>query len=300
MSMARARACTSPTCSAPARITPPRWPAGRPSSTPPAAPSPAMAAPSATSTAWAATTRPSWWRKRASWAWRPSAPWPATSTPSSAWRPACCWRTDMSWNATWREAALPALAAREWDLIVVGGGIGGAGILREAARRGWRCLLLEQRDFAWGTSSRSSKMVHGGLRYLAKGQLRLARDAVRERQRLLGELPGLVEPLPFLFPHERGRFPGPRLFGGLLGLYDALAGQRRHRYHPAGELPFLAPGLTGPTLRGASHFGDAITDDARLVLRVLQEARADGGEALNGVRVVERLRERGRVVGVLA
>lgn len=206
----------------------------------------------------------------------------------------------MAWNATWREAALPELAAREWDLIVVGGGISGAGILREAARRGWRCLLLEQRDFAWGTSSRSSKMVHGGLRYLAKGQLRLARDAVRERQQLLGELPGLVEPLPFLFPHERGRFPGPRLFGGLLGLYDALAGQRRHRYHPAGELPFLAPGLTGPALRGASHFGDAITDDARLVLRVLQEARADGGEALNGVRVVERLHEQGRVVGVLA
>ena len=70
----------------------------------------------------------------------------------------------MAWNAAWRDALLPELAASEWDLIVVGGGITGAGILREAARRGWRCLLLEQRDFAWGTSSRSSKMVHGGLR----------------------------------------------------------------------------------------------------------------------------------------
>ena len=163
----------------------------------------------------------------------------------------------MAWNATWRDALLPELAASEWDLIVVGGGITGAGILREAARRGWRCLLLEQRDFAWGTSSRSSKMVHGGLRYLAKGRLGLTRDAVRERQRLLDELPGLVEPLPFLFPHYRGRFPGPRLFGGLLSVYDALAGQRQRRYHPASELAGLAPGLDDPALLGASRFGDA-------------------------------------------
>ena len=106
-----------------------------------------------------------------------------------------------NWNAAWREKALPELAAREWDLIVVGGGISGAGILREAARRGWSCLLLEQRDFAWGTSSRSSKMVHGGLRYIAKGQFGLTRDSVRERQRLLEEAPGLVDPLSFLFPH---------------------------------------------------------------------------------------------------
>ncbi|WP_313462984.1 FAD-dependent oxidoreductase, partial [Pseudomonas nitroreducens] len=106
-----------------------------------------------------------------------------------------------AWNAAWRAQALPELAARDWDLIVVGGGITGAGILREAARRGWRCLLVEQRDFAWGTSSRSSKMVHGGLRYIAKGQFGLTRDSVRERQRLLGEAPGLVDPLSFIMPH---------------------------------------------------------------------------------------------------
>jgi glycerol-3-phosphate dehydrogenase len=206
----------------------------------------------------------------------------------------------QSWNATWRETALPELAARDWDLIVVGGGITGAGILREAARRGWSCLLLEQRDFAWGTSSRSSKMVHGGLRYIAKGQLGLTRDSVRERQRLLGEAPGLVDPLPFLFPHYRGRFPGPKVFGGLLGVYDALAGQRLHRYHPLAELRYLAPGLQEKTLLGATRFTDAVTDDARLVMRVLGEARADGGEALNGVRVVELSRDNGRVVGLVA
>ncbi|MBC9251389.1 FAD-dependent oxidoreductase [Pseudomonas alcaligenes] len=206
----------------------------------------------------------------------------------------------MNWNAQWREQALPELAARDWDLIVVGGGISGAGILREAARRGWRCLLLEQRDFAWGTSSRSSKMVHGGLRYIAKGQLGLTRDSVRERQRLLAEAPGLVEPLPFLFPHYRGRFPGPRVFGGLLAVYDALAGRRNHLYYPLQQLRYLMPGIGENGLDGATGFADAVTDDARLVMRVLGEARADGGEALNGLRVVELLRDNGRVCGLLA
>ena len=204
----------------------------------------------------------------------------------------------MTWNAAWRERALPELAARDWDLIVVGVGISGAGILREAARRGWKCLLIEQRDFAWGTSSRSSKMVHGGLRYIAKGQLGLTRDSVRERQRLLSEAPGLVDPLSFLFPHYQGAFPGPRVFGGLLALYDALAGKRNHLYYPLQQLRYLTPGLREPGLQGATQFYDAVTDDARLVLRVLGEARADGGEALNGLRVVELLREGERVVGV--
>ena len=205
-----------------------------------------------------------------------------------------------NWNAAWRTQALPELAARDWDLIVVGGGISGAGILREAARRGWKCLLLEQRDFAWGTSSRSSKMVHGGLRYIAKGQFGLTRDSVRERQRLLHEAPGLVDPLSFLMPHYRGGFPGPKVFGGLLALYDALAGKRNHLFYSLQQLRYLAPGLKEDGLLGATRFFDAVTDDARLVLRVLDEARADGGEALNGMRVIELLRDNGRVVGLLA
>ena len=205
-----------------------------------------------------------------------------------------------NWNAAWREQALPELAARDWDLIVVGGGISGAGILREAARRGWKCLLLEQRDFAWGTSSRSSKMVHGGLRYIAKGQLKLTRDSVRERQRLLQEAPGLVDPLSFIMAHYRGGFPGPRVFGGLLALYDALAGKRNHLFYPLQQLRYLAPGLKEDGLLGGTRFFDAVTDDARLVQRVLGEARSEGGEALNGMRVVELLREGGQVSGLLA
>ena len=202
------------------------------------------------------------------------------------------------WNAAWRQQILPTLAEESWDLIVIGGGISGAGILREAARRGWRCLLLEQRDFAWGTSSRSSKMVHGGLRYIAKGQWRLTRDSVRERQRLLDEAPGLVEPMSFMMPHYRGGFPGPRVLGGLLSVYDALAGRRSHRFHDAQQLRYLAPGVKEKDLLGGTCFVDALTDDARLVMRVLSEARADGAVVVNGVRVEHLLRENGRVCGV--
>ncbi|ROO06830.1 FAD-dependent oxidoreductase [Pseudomonas fluorescens] len=204
----------------------------------------------------------------------------------------------QDWNAAWRQQTLPTLAEETWDLIVIGGGISGAGILREAARRGWRCLLLEQRDFAWGTSSRSSKMVHGGLRYIAKGQWRLTRDSVRERQRLLDEVPGLVEPMSFMMPHYRGGFPGPRVLGGLLSVYDALAGRRSHRFHDAQQLRYLAPGVKENDLLGGTCFVDALTDDARLVMRVLSEARAEGAVVVNGVRVEQLLRENGRVCGV--
>jgi len=183
----------------------------------------------------------------------------------------------LDWNAAWRQQVLPTLAAETWDLIVIGGGISGAGILREAARRGWRCLLLEQRDFAWGTSSRSSKMVHGGLRYIAKGQWRLTRDSVRERQRLLDEAPGLVEPMSFMMPHYRGGFPGPRVLGGLLSIYDALAGRRSHRFHDAQQLRYLAPGVKEDDLLGGTRFVDALTEHSRLVARHPGEAPAAGG-----------------------
>src|SRR3990172_8294751 len=101
------------------------------------------------------------------------------------------------WERGWRDEAWSELS-RPWDLIVIGGGITGAGILREAARAGLQALLVEAHDFASGTSSRSSKLVHGGFRYLKNGQLRLTYESVRERERLLKEGRGLVTPLGFL------------------------------------------------------------------------------------------------------
>ncbi|MGM0451253.1 MAG: glycerol-3-phosphate dehydrogenase/oxidase [Pseudomonadota bacterium] len=179
-----------------------------------------------------------------------------------------------------------ALLGRDepWDMVIIGGGITGAGILREAAREGYRALLVEQRDFAWGTSSRSSKMVHGGLRYLASGDYRLTRDAVHERERMMNEAPGLVDNLYYIMPHFNRQFPGPGLFGLLLRVYDFLAQRRTRRFFPGESVLRWVPGLRRKGLRGGTRFSDAVTDDARLVLRILQEATAAGGRALNYVR----------------
>ena len=110
-------------------------------------------------------------------------------------------------SENYRESLLQKLDGnnpREWDVIVIGGGITGAGILREAARRGCRTLLVEQKDFAWGSSSRSSKMIHGGLRYLASGNWKLTRESLIERERLLTEAPGLIERIDYYFSLTRG------------------------------------------------------------------------------------------------
>ncbi|MDD2605633.1 MAG: FAD-dependent oxidoreductase, partial [Desulfobacteraceae bacterium] len=159
-----------------------------------------------------------------------------------------------------------------WDLIVIGGGITGAAVLLEAARRGVRTLLLEGRDFAWGTSSRSSKLVHGGLRYLRQGRLALTRTAVRARETLLARVPGLVDPLPFFVPLYRGRPPGRTALRIGLNIYDLIAGRRTHRYLSRAAFIDTFPGLGTDALLGAYRFEDAQTDDARLVLRLIQAA----------------------------
>jgi glycerol-3-phosphate dehydrogenase len=189
-------------------------------------------------------------------------------------------------------------SGRTWDLIIIGGGITGAGVLREAARRGYRSLLLEQRDFCWGTSSRSSKMVHGGLRYLASGKLRLTRDALRERERLLQEAPGLVERLPYYYPLYRGHFPPRLAAAALFWLYDRLAGVDDRRYVDTPGLRRLFPDLDTSGLNGAYRYSDAVTDDARLVLRLLHESAEDGAAVRNYTRATELVRDGGRVRGV--
>ncbi len=176
------------------------------------------------------------------------------------------------------------LAATRWDAIVIGGGVTGAGILLEAARRGKKVLLAEQKDFAWGTSSRSSKMVHGGLRYIAQGELRLTRDSLRERERMLRELPDLVTRQPYVFLVLRGQFPGRWPLKAVLWLYDFLAGIEDHRWIGCGPLLERIPKLSPHRLQGAMIYTDALTEDARLVLRILHEAAAEGGRLCNYVR----------------
>lgn len=170
---------------------------------------------------------------------------------------------------------------RPLDLLIIGGGVTGAGVLLEASRRGLRAALVERGDFACGTSSRSSKLVHGGLRYLREGKLRLTRESVREREALLREAPGLVEPMPFLMPQYRGKGPGKTVMQLGLALYDALAGERHRDYLDAAQALEREPAIASEDLLGAHLFADATTDDARLVLRLLSEAQTFGGFSLN-------------------
>ena len=186
-----------------------------------------------------------------------------------------------------------------YDLLVAGGGITGAGIALEASRAGLSVLLVEQGDFASGTSSRSSKLVHGGLRYLAEGNVKLTWEAVRERDRLLAEAPGLVEPIGFLFAMHEGDHPGRALVGTGLVVYDLLARKGRHARLTREEFLLRAPHVGSPGLQGGFAYADATTDDARLVLRVLFGAVAEGAEALNYVRCEGLLREKGVVVGAV-
>jgi len=169
------------------------------------------------------------------------------------------------WPRGWR-AALPEMLQREWDVLVIGGGITGAGILLEASRRGLRALLVEQRDFAWGTSSRSSKLVHGGLRYLAQGHVRLTREAVREREALLRDAPGLVEPQRFAFPDYGASVRKRRTVLAGLALYDLFAGRRERHWIDAHDFALLAPNVARADLAGGMVYTDAKTDDARLVI----------------------------------
>jgi glycerol-3-phosphate dehydrogenase len=186
----------------------------------------------------------------------------------------------------------------EWDVIIIGGGITGAGVLREAVRMGYRALLVEQKDFSWGTSSRSSKMIHGGLRYLGTGDFKLTRDSLTERERLVVEVPGLVDPTEFFFGIRKGVFPGRWLFTILLWIYDRIAGIKSAGYCNAEQSRQRFPGLGGNDLKGACYYTDGITDDSRLVMRILQESIEHGASALNYVKVENLVIENDEVRGV--
>ncbi len=196
-------------------------------------------------------------------------------------------------------ARLPAPGSA-FDLLVVGGGVTGAGIARDAALRGLRVLLVEKDDFAAGTSSRSSRLIHGGLRYLEHGQLKLVFEASAERRRLLKLAPHLVRPLRFVWPVYAGaRVPFWKVSAGVT-LYDLLAMFRnvhRHRRLSAHRVLRKEPALAPTGLRGGVIYYDAATDDAALTLANVLDAERSGARVLNHVAVTGFVIERGLVVG---
>jgi glycerol-3-phosphate dehydrogenase len=189
----------------------------------------------------------------------------------------------------WRDNAWSRLAEGPFDVLVIGGGITGVGIARRAAQAGLRTALLEKGDLAAGTSAWSSKLVHGGLRYLAHLQVGVVRQSVHGREALLRAAPGLVEELGFLMPVARGSSPGPAAMAGGLAAYDLLARRRTHRRLRRGELELLAPRVRSTDLAAAFRYGDAWTDDARLVFRVAMDAVAAGAVLLTYAEVEELL-----------
>ena len=221
-----------------------------------------------------------------------------------------------------RADAIEAIAGQHFEVVVIGGGITGAGVALDAASRGYSVALLERGDYAVGTSSRSSKMVHGGLRYLQNFDLGLVREALLERQLMVQLAPHLVYPTPFLVA-ALGEERRDRKLGLGLNMYDVMATTRvgrsrrelraskeededfywspdRHRTIDREEVLELVPALTARDPKDAYLFYDCQTDDVRLVLTVLGEAERFGAVMLNGAKVTEVLSANGRATGVAA
>lgn len=196
-------------------------------------------------------------------------------------------------NQPSREQSLSQLKAEVLDVLVIGGGIVGAGVARDAAMRGLRVGLLEQADFASGTSSRSSRLLHGGIRYLAQGRVRLVREASLEKT-LLGRIaPHLAQPLPFIFPTRRGT---PWSYWKLsigVRVYDLLCGMhnfgRSSSLNPRKTVEML-PGISTNSLTGAVRYYDALTNDARLVIDTLRSAARNNAVIVNHLKFIDAQR----------
>jgi glycerol-3-phosphate dehydrogenase len=194
-----------------------------------------------------------------------------------------------------REAVLGRLAHTEFDVLVIGGGVTGAGAALDAATRGLRVGLVEARDLASGTSSRSSKLIHGGLRYLEQLDFKLVSEALRERDLLISRIaPHLVKPVSFLYPLHRKVLERPYVGAGLM-LYDAMNVTKKqvpfHRHLTVHGALRLAPALKGSSLAGALLYYDAQTDDARFTLAVARTAAAHGAVIATRARAVRLLRD---------
>jgi glycerol-3-phosphate dehydrogenase len=190
-----------------------------------------------------------------------------------------------------------------FDVCIVGGGITGAGVALDAATRGWRVALIDKGDFASGASSASSKLIHGGLRYLEYGHLPLVHEALVERGRLLRHAPHLVEPLPFFIPFLASQRIAPWQWRLGMTVYDLLAGRAniaRSRPVALREVRAALPALRDRACRGGAVYYDALMDDARLCLAVLQTAAEHGAVLANYVEAVGFEKPQGTIDSVVA
>ena len=201
-----------------------------------------------------------------------------------------------------RAALLARLAEpRKYDIAIVGGGATGLGVALDAAQRGHSVVLIEAHDFAKGTSSRATKLVHGGVRYLAQGNIHLVREALHERVHILGSAPHLAQPLAFVMPSYK-LWETP-FYGTGLKMYDALAGKAglgRTEWLGAAETLHLLPGAQPRGLKGGVKYWDGQFDDARLAMAIARTAAAHGALLVNYCEAVDVLHDAGRAVGLVA
>ncbi|MEJ2293538.1 MAG: glycerol-3-phosphate dehydrogenase/oxidase [Candidatus Lokiarchaeota archaeon] len=212
---------------------------------------------------------------------------------------------DQKWNEKARDQIRNNLKTIDYDIFVIGGGITGAGVAREAAMRDLNVAVVDMQDFAAGTSSRSSKLAHGGIRYLSHGDMDLVKEATRERNWMRVQIPHLVRPIPFLFVHLKDSKYKKRDIVGACKIYDFLSDKdsefknfKKHKWYSPEEVIKMEPEYIREGNLGGAVYYDNNVDDARLTLETIKEAVVRGADALNYCKVVEYLKKDGKIVGV--
>jgi glycerol-3-phosphate dehydrogenase len=207
-------------------------------------------------------------------------------------------------NPHQRASAMKSLATEEFDILIIGGGVNGVGAALDAVTRGLKVALVEAEDFASGTSSRSSKLIHGGLRYLEQYDFKLVREALRERELMVStQCPHLVKPVSFLYPLTE-KVKERTYVGAGLALYDALRGMKRalpsHKHLTGKTIAQISPSLRQDIITGAIRYFDAQVDDARHTMMIARTAARHGAVLATGVRVDDLIRNGKKVIGVVA
>jgi glycerol-3-phosphate dehydrogenase len=207
-------------------------------------------------------------------------------------------------NAQQREQAIASLTSEEFDILIIGGGVNGVGAALDAVSRGLKVALVEAHDYAAGTSSRSSKLIHGGLRYLEQYDFKLVREALHERELMVStQCPHLVKPVSFLYPLTE-KVKERTYVGAGLALYDALRGFKRalpsHKHLTGKTIATISPSLRQDIITGAIRYFDAQVDDARHTMMIARTAARHGAVMATGVRVEDLMRNGKKVTGVVA
>jgi len=212
---------------------------------------------------------------------------------------------DQSWNYINRNNIIRRLQKKLYDILIIGGGITGAGIAREAVMRGLKVGLVEMQDFAAGTSSRSSKLAHGGLRYLAYGEIDLVKEATTERNWMRAHIPHLIRPVPFLWVDWKKDTGNIQSIKSALNLYDSLSDDsqefknfKKYQWFSAEELQELEPEIKEKVGQGGAIYYDNNVDDARLTIETLKEAVIRGADIISYCKVIDYIMEEDKIIGI--